>query len=83
MNGTDKEISISDFKYHIKKNYKNDQKVEKFMEYFWEILTDYDDTKRRALLKFVTNLEKVPIGGFVKLNPKFKIDLKLSHKQLP
>lgn len=37
------------------------------LQWFWEIVESYDDTKRAALLQFVTGSNRVPLGGFSKL----------------
>ncbi|KDN51329.1 HECT-domain-containing protein [Tilletiaria anomala UBC 951] len=71
VSGADQPIDIDDLKantvlagYHEK---------DLAVEYFWNALATFDDTARRALLKFVTSCPSPPLLGFSQLNPKFAI----------
>jgi ubiquitin-protein ligase E3 C len=43
------------------------------IEKFWEVMNEFSDTERRAVLKFVTSTPRAPLLGFKTLIPRFTI----------
>lgn len=45
------------------------------LEWFWEVLKDFDEEQRRLLLRFCTGSSRVPPGGFQELQPNFTVEV--------
>lgn len=43
------------------------------IQMFWEVMNEFSDAERRAVLKFVTSTPRAPLLGFKSLIPKFTI----------
>ena len=39
----------------------------KVVQWFWEVVSDFDEVQKRRLLRFVTGSAGVPVGGFARL----------------
>ena len=51
----------------------NDEKESKCLDDFFKILNEFDMKEKEKFLFFCTSLKRLPIGGFSKLIPKFKL----------
>jgi ubiquitin-protein ligase E3 C len=77
IGGTSKAIDVSD----LRKNtiygglyvIGDDGLEHPTVEMFWNVMANFDDTERRAVLKFVTSTPRAPLLGFSSLNPAFSI----------
>jgi ubiquitin-protein ligase E3 C len=43
------------------------------VQLFWQVMKEFSDAERRAVLKFVTSTPRAPLLGFGTLNPRFSI----------
>lgn len=71
ISGGHKSIDVTDLKKHAE--YGGFEETDLTIEYFWEVLTEFDDSQRRDFLRFVTSVPQAPLKGFVALEPKFGI----------
>lgn len=51
----------------------SDEKEVEAINNFFKILHEFDNKEKEKFLFFSTSLKRLPIGGFSKLNPKFRI----------
>jgi E3 ubiquitin-protein ligase NEDD4 len=61
-----KEIDTEDWQRHTE--YKRYRATDKQIQWFWQVVQDYDAEKRMRLLQFVTGTSRLPIGGFRELH---------------
>ncbi|KAK9471927.1 uncharacterized protein V1510DRAFT_436889 [Dipodascopsis tothii] len=64
-------IDISDWRRHTV--YGGFDDADPTIGYFWDLMAELSDTDARAVLKFVTSVDKAPLQGFNALSPYFTI----------
>lgn len=54
-------------------------------QWFWNVLNSFDQEMRKKFLKFATNLDNLPVGGFSQIKPKIfiSVGLGLPSNRLP
>lgn len=69
--GSEQMIDIDDLKKftHLSGYSENDKTI----QYFWEIVKEFDSKQRRELCKFITSSPRAPLLGFKDLNPPLTI----------
>lgn len=48
-------------------------------QWFWEVVSEFDEQQRADLLKFATSCSRAPLLGFQALEPKFCIHRRAGH----
>mmetsp|Transcript_12993 Transcript_12993/g.38672 ORF Transcript_12993/g.38672 Transcript_12993/m.38672 type:complete len:211 (-) Transcript_12993:33-665(-) len=72
VSGADARVDVSDWRAHA--HYGGGyHPSQPFIRWFWEVVEEFDDADRAALLKFVTSCPRPPLLGFGALNPKISI----------
>ena len=72
ISGAEHEIDIGDLLRNTR--YGNGYDVEHpTIQLFWEVVSEFSETSKRALLKFVTSCSRPPLAGFKELEPPFCI----------
>ncbi|EAS00266.2 HECT domain ubiquitin transferase (macronuclear) [Tetrahymena thermophila SB210] len=80
------DIDIQDLKENTE--YQNYTQNSKVIEWFWQIMEEFDNSARASFLQFVTGTSKVPVEGFKGLRgisglQKFQIHKAYDPKKLP
>lgn len=73
IRGSEDPIDISDLRANTV--YSEYHEKDLTITYFWQVLEEFGQEERAALLKFVTSCPSPPLLGFAQLNPKFCIRL--------
>jgi ubiquitin-protein ligase E3 C len=69
-----REFDVQDLRAHtVYQGGYGDDGEDGIIEWFWDIFANFPDDDRRALLRFVTSVDRAPLGGFQHMNPKFCI----------
>ena len=76
-------INVADLKantvFHIE-----DPENNEYLQRFWKVVSEFDQTQLQALLKFATSCPRPPLLGFSQLNPKFSVIItNVSPESLP
>lgn len=82
ISGAPTPIDIDDLMAHV--NYSAGYTEEHAtVQLFWKIVREFDETKKRQLLKFVTSCSRPPLLGFKDLHPPFCIQCAGKEDRLP
>ncbi|XP_015782602.1 ubiquitin-protein ligase E3C [Tetranychus urticae] len=82
ISGAQTPIDLEDLKAHV--NYSGGYSpTHPTIEAFWQVVEEFDETKRRKLLKFVTSCSRPPLLGFKDLHPPFCIQCAGKEDRLP
>ena len=77
-----REFSVADLREHCSyQGYEPGSSPQ--VEWFWEIVESLSTEDRMNLLKFVTSVDRAPLGGFKHLNPKFTVSKGGETERLP
>ena len=72
MSGADVSVDVTDWQRHT--HYGGGyHPSQPFIRWFWEVVSEFDDADRAALLKFVTACSRPPLLGFRMLSPSISI----------
>ncbi|KAI5708771.1 hypothetical protein M8J76_002918 [Diaphorina citri] len=82
ISGAEIKVDLEDLKAHTAYlgGYTSDHAT---IQMFWAVVEEFNDTQRRALLKFVTSCSRPPLLGFKELDPPFGIQLINAEDRLP
>lgn len=82
ISGAQLPIDIEDLKKHT--NYSGAySESHSVIKCFWKVVSEFEDTQRRQLLKFVTSCSRPPLLGFKDLYPPFCIHSAGKEDRLP
>lgn len=82
ISGAQIPIDIEDLKAHT--NYSGGYSpTHPTIEAFWKVVEDFDEKRRRQLLKFVTSCSRPPLLGYRDLHPPFCIQFAGKEDRLP
>lgn len=74
LSGSAESIDPKDWQKYA--HYDGDTKpTDKRMQWFWDIVSSFDEEERSSLLRFTTCCSRPPLGGFRYLHPPFTIRL--------
>lgn len=72
VSGADVSVDVQDWQRHT--HYGGGYHASQpFIQWFWEVVSEFDDADRAALLKFVTSCSRPPLLGFRMLQPSISI----------
>ena len=80
------EIDVEDWKKHT--DYRGYQESDQTVQWFWKIITEWDNEQKARLLQFTTGTSRIPVNGFKDLQGsdgprRFTIEKAGEPSQLP